>query len=121
MPNAIAYQSPDLNGFSAALSNSADAVASTAVEDNRQRTDSIGLVVHPRASCMWRMATRATASNSIADGGQPAETGQRLAVSYNFGVAKVAALLQDLKDLGGTLGGTSVNRKLDARRRLYDR
>ena len=50
--------------------------------------------------------------NSIADGGQPAETGQRLAVSYNFGAFKVAALLQDLKDLGGTLsGGTSVNRK----------
>lgn len=111
VPNAIAYQSPDFNGFSAAYVHSADTVASAAVEDNRQRTDSISLSF-TRGSLYVAYGHESHRYNSIADGGKPAETGQRLAASYNFGAFKVAALLQDLKDLGGTApGATSVNRK----------
>lgn len=111
VPNAIAYQSPDFNGFSAAYVHSADAVASTAVEDNRQRTDSIGLSF-TQGPLYVAFGHESHRYNSIADGGKPAETGRRLAASYNFGAFKLAALLQDLKDLGGTApGATSVNRK----------
>lgn len=111
MPNAIVYQSPSFNGFSAAYLYSADAVASTAVEDNRQRTDSIGLSF-TQGPLYVAYGHESHRYNSIADGGQPAESGQRVAASYNFGAFKLAALLQDLKDLGGTAAGaTSVNRK----------
>lgn len=111
VPNAIAYQSPDFNGFSAAYVHSADAVASTAVEDNRQRTDSVSLT-YAQGPLYVAYGHESHRYNSIADGGKPAETGQRLAASYNFGAFKVAAMLQDLKDLGGTAqGATGVNRK----------
>lgn len=111
VPNAIVYQLPNFNGFSAAYLYSADAVASAAVEDNRQRTDSISLSF-ARGPLYVAYGHENHRYNSIADGGQPAETGQRLAASYNFGVFKLAALFQELKDLGGTApGATSMNRK----------
>lgn len=109
--NAIAYQSPDFSGFSAAYVYSADAVSATGVEDNRQRTDSLGLT-YARGPLYVAFGHESHRYNSIADGGQPAETGRRVGAGYSFGAFRLAAMLQDLKDLGGTApGATAVNRK----------
>lgn len=111
--NAIRYDSPSLNGFVANYLHSTDSTATTGVEDNRRRLDSIGVkyakgplyVAYARESHRVGIAAATTYS-------QTSETGDRLGASYNFGAFKLVAMWQDVKDLGGTVtGDTSIKRK----------
>lgn len=110
-PNAVRYDTPSLNGFVASYLHSTDRTADTAAEDNRRRLDSVG-VNYAKGPLYAAFAYESHRYNSIADGGNPAETGYRLGASYNFGAFKVIGLYNDLKDLGGTASGaSSVKRK----------
>lgn len=109
--NVVAYVSPNFNGFSATYAYSADATPATGTEDNRRRADSLG-ITYASGPLYVAYARESHRFNNIADGGQPAETGDRLGASYNFGAFKVVALYQDLKDMGGTVSGnSSIKRK----------
>ncbi len=110
-PNAVRYDTPNLNGFSAGYLYSADATASTASEDNRRRLDSLG-VNYTKGPLYAAFAYETHRYNTVADGGNPTEKAYRLGASYTFGAFKVVALYNDLKDLGGTAAGaSSVKRK----------
>lgn len=109
--NSVRYQTPSFNGLQAIYQYSADTTASTTVEDNRRRADSLG-VAYTAGPLYLAYAHETHRLSTIADGGNPTETGQRLAGSYNFGAFKLVALYQDLKDLGGTVAGaSSIKRK----------
>ena len=55
-PNAIKYAPPSLNGFVASYLYSADATASAVADDNRRRTDSLGLEVRQGSVvCRFRL------------------------------------------------------------------
>ena len=109
--NSIRYQTPSFNGLQAIYQYSADTTASTSVEDNRRRADSLSLEYNG-GPLYLAYARESHRLNTIADGGNPTETGQRLAGSYSFGALKLVALYQDLKDLGGTAAGAaSIKRK----------
>lgn len=110
-PNSVQYITPSLNGFKISYLYSADSTAVTGTEDNRRRLDDIA-VTYAKGPLYVGFSRQTHRFNSIADSGNPTETGNRLGASYNFGAFKVVALWQDLKDLGGTaVGATSVNRK----------
>lgn len=110
-PNAVRYDSPNLNGFVASYLHSTDRTATTAAEDNRRRLDSVG-VNYAQGPLYAAFAYETHRYNTVADGGNPSESGYRLGASYNFGAFKVIGLYNDLKDLGGTASGASnVKRK----------
>ncbi len=109
--NVVRYDSPSLGGFVINYLYSADATASTTVEDNRRRADSLG-VKYSQGPLYAAFAYETHRFNNVADSGNPTEKGYRLGASYNFGAFKVVGLYQDLKDLGGTSSGsTAVKRK----------
>ncbi|TAM45375.1 MAG: porin [Gammaproteobacteria bacterium] len=109
--NVVAYATPNLGGFTATYAYSADSTNVAGTEDNRRRADSLSLV-YAQGPLYVGYGYETHRFSTVADGGNPTEKGQRLAASYNFGAFKLAALVQDLKDLGGTASGSqSVNRK----------
>lgn len=109
--NVVAYTAPKMGGFTAAYAYSADSTNVAGTEDNRRRADSLSLA-YAQGPLYVGYGYETHRFSTVADGGNPTEKGQRLAASYNFGAFKLAALLQDLKDLGGTASGaSSVNRK----------
>ena len=112
-PNSVRYNTPSFNGFSGNYQYSADATATTGVEDNRRRVDSFGVkyakgplyVAYARESHRVGIAAATTYD-------QVSETGDRLGASYNFGAFKLVAMWQDVKDLGGVKSGnSSIKRK----------
>jgi len=117
--NSIMYTSPSMNGFSVSYLYSADTTASSTIEDNRRRADSVGLK-YAKGPLYVNFAYEthrlpggitASATANTADG-NPVEKGYRLGASYNFGAFKIVGLTQDLKDLGATRNNaTSVSRK----------
>ena len=110
-PNALRYDTPNLNGFMVSYLHSTDRTADTVAEDNRRRLDSVG-VNYTRGSLYAAFAYETHRYNTVADSGNPTETGYRLGASYTFGAFKVIGLYNDLKDLGGTAAGaSSVKRK----------
>ncbi len=110
-PNALRYDSPSLNGFTASYLHSTDRTADTAAEDNRRRLDSVG-VNYAQGPLYAAFAYETHRYNNVADGGNPTESGYRLGASYNVGAFKVIGLYNDLKDLNGTASGaSSVKRK----------
>lgn len=110
-PNAVRYDSPTLNGFTASYLHSADRTADTATEDNRRRLDSVG-VNYAQGPLYAAFAYETHRYNSVADSGNPTESGYRLGASYNIGAFKVIGFYNDLKDIGGTASGaSSVKRK----------
>ncbi|HLD14304.1 MAG TPA: porin [Burkholderiales bacterium] len=110
-PNSVQYITPSLNGFKISYLYSADSTAVSGTEDNRRRLDDIA-ATYAKGPLYVGFSRQTHRSNSIADSGNPTETGDRLGASYNFGAFKLVALWQNLKDLGGTAAGaTSVNRK----------
>ncbi len=109
--NSVKYSTPNFSGFSAEYLYSADTTASTTVEDNRRRADSLG-VKYASGPLYVAFGYETHRFNNVADSGNPTEKGSRLGASYNFGSFKVVALYTDLKDLGGTSSGsTAVKRK----------
>ena len=110
-PNAVRYDTPNWNGFMASYLHSTDRTADTTAEDNRRRLDSVGLN-YAKGPLYAAFAYETHRYNTVADNGNPTETGYRLGASYNVGAFKVIGLYNDLKDLGGTAtGAASVNRK----------
>ena len=110
-PNAVRYDSPNLNGLVASYLHSTDRTADTASEDNRRRLDSVG-VNYAQGPLYAAFAYETHRYNTVADSGNPTEAGYRLGASYNVGAFKVIGLYNDLKDIGGTASGaSSVKRK----------
>ncbi len=110
-PNALRYDTPKLNGFVANYLHSTDRTADTTGEDNRRRLDSVG-VNYAQGPLYAAFAYETHRYNTVADGGNPTETGYRLGASYTVGAFKVIGLYNDVKDLGGTApGASSVKRK----------
>ncbi len=111
-PNSVQYVTPSLSGFKVSYLYSADNTAVVGTEDNRRRLDDIA-VTYAQGPLYVGLSHQTHRFNTVADGGNPTEKGWRLGASYNFGAIKVAALYQDLKDLGGTASGASaVDRKV---------
>ncbi len=111
-PNSIQYVTPDFGGFKVSYLYSADNTAAAGAEDNRRRLDDIAFTF-VKGPLYVALSHQTHRYNSIADGGNPTETGNRLGASYNFGAFKLVGLYQDVKDLGGTVSGASaVNRKV---------
>ena len=111
--NTVRYDSPSLNGFVINYHHSADNGAAAALggDDNRRRVDSVG-AKYSKGPLYAAFAYETHRSSTIANPGNPTETGYRLGASYNFGAFKAVAMYQDLKDLGGTASGaTSIKRK----------
>src|SRR3989344_5441940 len=103
-PNAVRYDTPNWNGFMASYLHSTDRTADTTAEDNRRRLDSVGLN-YAKGPLYAAFAYETHRYNTVADNGNPTETGYRLGASYNVGAFKVIGLDNDLKDLGGTAMG----------------
>ncbi len=114
--NSIRYQTPDMNGFKVTYLWSADVTTSTTAEDNRRKLGSLSLgyskgpLYVAYAHETHRLFDTGSAPAGVGDG-DPVETGQRLAASYNFGAFKLLGLYQRLTNLGGKQTADSeVNR-----------
>ena len=109
--NAILYRSPNMNGFEISYLHSADANATTTLDDNRRKLGSLG-VKYSKGPLYVGYAYEyhqnpANVGNGLSGtaGSNETEKGTRLSASYNFGAFKLAGMWQDLKDLGGKATG----------------
>ncbi len=109
--NAIMYRTPSFNGFQVSYLYSADAVASTTLEDNRRKLGSLGLSYSGGPLYVGLAYEQHQNPQNVGDatsgtaGSSETEKGTRLSASYNFGAFKLAAMWQDLKDIGGKASG----------------
>lgn len=112
--NVVAYITPSFNGVTAIIAHVTDSnilSANTATDDNRNRADSLS-VGYSGGPLSVAFAHETHRLGSAFGSGTVAESGTRLAASYDFGGFKLAGLWQDLNDLGATPSGSSkVKRK----------
>ncbi len=99
--NSVQYSTPVLNGFRFIYLWSADAVASTSQEDNRQRLWTANFQYVKGPLYVSYAYEKHFSPDASARKSEESETGQRLGASYSFGGVKLVALYQRITDIGG--------------------
>jgi predicted porin len=103
--NVIAYLSPDFNGLSvqaAIVAADVDKTTGALPRDDANAADAISVAVQYNAGPLFVAVAHESFEDEVATGGGKGQTGTRVGVGYDAGVAKIGFVYETASDVGAT-------------------